>query len=118
MAMLALPKVFKRTWEIRSQPFWPKATPASAGARSKLSWLGCRSASATSRAIPAKAVECLTIIFEGDTQGWGVLVWRKHARRILLEAISSMDLSARRIASIRSDSRGLMRYCCRRTPRD
>jgi glycosidase len=26
MAMLVLPEVFERTWSIRSQPFWPKAT--------------------------------------------------------------------------------------------
>jgi len=26
MAMLVLPEVFERTWGIRSQPFWPKAT--------------------------------------------------------------------------------------------
>jgi glycosidase len=28
MAMLVLPEVFERTWGIRSQPFWPKATAA------------------------------------------------------------------------------------------
>jgi hypothetical protein len=28
MAMLVLPEVFQRTWGIRSQPFWPKATRA------------------------------------------------------------------------------------------
>jgi hypothetical protein len=26
MAMLVLPEVFKRTWDIRAQPFWPRAT--------------------------------------------------------------------------------------------
>lgn len=28
MAMLALPDVFERTWDIRSEPFWPKAIEA------------------------------------------------------------------------------------------
>jgi hypothetical protein len=95
MAMLVLPKVFKRTWEIRSQPFWPKATQEVRERVPNLVGLVVGRLAQPSRAIPAKAVECLAIIFEGDTQGRRVLVWRKHARRILLEAISSMDLSAR-----------------------
>lgn len=47
-----------------------------------------------SRAIPAKAVDCLAMIFESDKEGWGPLTWREHARRILAEAIHSADLSA------------------------
>ncbi|MFP3568045.1 hypothetical protein SB772_28320 [Paraburkholderia sp. SIMBA_030] len=31
MAMLVLPDVFERTWGIRAEPFWPKATAAAAG---------------------------------------------------------------------------------------
>jgi hypothetical protein len=26
MAMLVLPEVFERTWNIRTEPFWPRAT--------------------------------------------------------------------------------------------
>lgn len=51
-----------------------------------------------SKSMPAKAVECLAMIFEGDKEGWGVLVWREHARKILAEAIQSADLSARSAA--------------------
>jgi hypothetical protein len=44
---------------------------------------------------PAKAVECLALIVEGDKNGWGVLSWLDHARNLLAKAIQSVDQSAR-----------------------
>jgi hypothetical protein len=45
--------------------------------------------------IPAKAVECLTLILEADKNGWGVLSWLDDAWNLLAHAIRSVDLSAR-----------------------
>jgi hypothetical protein len=44
---------------------------------------------------PAKAVECLALIVEGDKDGWGVLSWPQHARNLLAAAIHSADETAR-----------------------
>jgi hypothetical protein len=44
---------------------------------------------------PAKAVECLELIIEGDKNGWAVLSWLDHARNLLAQAINSGDQSAR-----------------------
>jgi hypothetical protein len=45
--------------------------------------------------MPAKAVECLALIVEGDKEGWGVLSWRDHARTLLAAVIRSADTTAR-----------------------
>ncbi len=45
--------------------------------------------------MPAKAVECLAMIIEGDKDGWRVLSWRDHARAMLAAAIHSADQTAR-----------------------
>ena len=39
MAMLVLPEVFERTWGIRAEPFWPKATESRAPAASGLRFM-------------------------------------------------------------------------------
>lgn len=44
---------------------------------------------------PAKAVECLALIIEGDKNGWGVRAWMDHARNILAQAIHSISQTAR-----------------------
>lgn len=51
-----------------------------------------------SRTMPAKTMECLALIVEGDKNGWGVLGWRDHARTTIVTAINSVDQSARRQA--------------------
>jgi hypothetical protein len=48
-----------------------------------------------SEAMPAKAVECLAMIVEGDKDGWGVLSWREHAHAVLATAMHSGDETAR-----------------------
>ena len=45
--------------------------------------------------MPAKAIECLALIVEGDKEGWGVLSWREHARTLLATVIHSADITAR-----------------------
>jgi hypothetical protein len=45
--------------------------------------------------MPAKTVECLSMIVEGDKEGWDILGWREHARTILFTAINSQDVGAR-----------------------
>jgi hypothetical protein len=43
---------------------------------------------------PAKAVECLVLIVEGDKSGWGVHSWFDPARKLLARAINSVDQPA------------------------
>jgi hypothetical protein len=45
--------------------------------------------------MPAKAVECLAMIIEGDKNGWGVPIWRDHAKTLLAAAIHSDEQTAR-----------------------
>jgi hypothetical protein len=61
------------------------------------------------RHMPVKTVECLSMIVEGDKEGWGVLGWRDHARTILSVAIGSGDPQAKNAAVVlinRLGSRG------------
>jgi hypothetical protein len=48
---------------------------------------------------PAKAVESLALIIEGDKNGWAVLSWLEQARNVLAQAIHSPDQFARTRAS-------------------
>jgi hypothetical protein len=48
--------------------------------------------------MPARAVECLAMIIEGDKDGWRVLSWREDARTLLVTAINSADQAARKSA--------------------
>lgn len=41
--------------------------------------------------MPVCAVEALSMIVEGDKEGWGILGWRKQARSILASALQSGD---------------------------
>jgi hypothetical protein len=45
--------------------------------------------------MPAKAIDCLALIVEGDKEGWGVLSWREHARILLAKVVNSPDMTAR-----------------------
>jgi hypothetical protein len=47
-----------------------------------------------SQEIPAKAVETLMKMLEGDKQGWSVASWSEHARTILATALNSVDQNA------------------------
>ena len=44
--------------------------------------------------MPAKAVDCLAMIVEGDKDGWAVLSWRDHARALLAATLHSADQTA------------------------
>lgn len=48
--------------------------------------------------MPSRSIECLSMIVEGDTDGWGILVWREHARTVLSAAINSQDVEAQNSA--------------------
>lgn len=48
--------------------------------------------------MPARTVECLSMIVESDKDGWDILGWREHARTILSVAIKSKDSAARKQA--------------------
>jgi hypothetical protein len=48
--------------------------------------------------MPLPAVECLSLIIEGDKDGWGILGWRDHARTILVTTLQSVDHEARAAA--------------------
>ena len=52
-----------------------------------------------SASVPARAVECLALIVEGDREGWSILGWRGHVRTIIATAINSADEKARRHAA-------------------
>lgn len=49
-------------------------------------------------AMPAHAVECLSLIIEGDKEGWHIHGWREHTRTILSSALQSTDNTARQAA--------------------
>lgn len=48
--------------------------------------------------IPLLTVECLSLIIQGDKEGWGIYSWREHARSILSTAIKSTDTKAQQAA--------------------
>ncbi len=48
--------------------------------------------------MPLQAIRCLTMIIQGDKEGWGILGWRDSARKILTDALSSTDTAAKRAA--------------------
>jgi hypothetical protein len=52
-----------------------------------------------SEKMAAKTVECLSMIVEGDKDGWGILGWREHARSILSVATGSGDIQAQKAAA-------------------
>ncbi len=47
---------------------------------------------------PKLAVECLSIMVEGDKEGWGIRYWSNHARTILATALSNPNLQIQRAA--------------------
>ncbi|MCI0408113.1 MAG: hypothetical protein L0191_06025 [Acidobacteria bacterium] len=49
-------------------------------------------------AMPMAAVECLSLMIEGEKEGWGIHSWREHMRSIVTAAIQSTDDSAREAA--------------------
>jgi len=49
-------------------------------------------------AMPAHAVECLSLIIEGDKEGWHIHGWREHTRTILSTALQSTDETAQQAA--------------------
>ena len=49
-------------------------------------------------AMPAHAVECLSLIIEGDKEGWHIHAWREHTRTILSTALQSTDDTAQQAA--------------------
>jgi len=60
--------------------------------------------------MPAKAVECLSMIVEGDKEGWGVLGWQDHARTILSAAMGSEDGQAKNAAIVLINKLGARGY--------
>ena len=48
--------------------------------------------------MPARTVECLSMMVEGDRDGLDILGWQEHARTILSTAVESDDLQARTLA--------------------
>lgn len=48
--------------------------------------------------MPAIAVQCLSHIIEGDTEGWAIYGWREEARTVLENAVKSDDGAARKAA--------------------
>ena len=48
--------------------------------------------------VPAQAVECLALLVEADKEGWGILGWAEHAKRVLIAALVSNDTNAQQSA--------------------
>ena len=48
---------------------------------------------------PIVAVECLSLLFDGDKKGWGMIGWRESVRTLLSQAIRSNDEPARLTAA-------------------
>jgi hypothetical protein len=46
---------------------------------------------ALSTSMPAETLECLQLMIEGDKEGWGIEMWREHAKTILSSALHSAD---------------------------
>jgi hypothetical protein len=51
-----------------------------------------------SASMPLKTIDCLSLIVEGDKDGWVILGWREQARTIIGTVIRSADEGARRRA--------------------
>jgi hypothetical protein len=47
---------------------------------------------------PALAVDCLSIMVEGDKEGWGIRYWSTHARTILAIALSHTNIDIKQSA--------------------
>ena len=43
---------------------------------------------------PKEVVECITLMLEGEKEGWGLLYWGKNLRNILVKVLSSKDPNA------------------------
>lgn len=48
--------------------------------------------------MPNRAIECLSLIVEGDKQGWGILGWQEDAKKTIKRALESSDAAARQSA--------------------
>ena len=47
-----------------------------------------------SLANPARSIECLTLVFDNDIEGWGIYQWKESARIILTNALLSSNQDA------------------------
>lgn len=62
---------------------------------------------------PLKAIQCLTLMVDGDKNGWGISSWNEHARRILVAARDSTEDRAKEAAKTlinRLAARGIMEF--------
>jgi hypothetical protein len=48
--------------------------------------------------MPSPAIECLSLIIEGDRQGWGILGWQEDAMKTIKCVLESRDAGARQSA--------------------
>jgi hypothetical protein len=48
--------------------------------------------------MPFEVVECLTLMVQGDKEGWNIEVWRDDLRRILITVLGGGDSAARQTA--------------------
>ncbi len=48
---------------------------------------------------PAEVVECLSLMVQGDKEGWAIEGWRAHARAVLATALRSDDAKAKQLAN-------------------
>jgi hypothetical protein len=48
--------------------------------------------------MPSQAIECLSLIIEGDKEGWAILGWQEDAKRTIKSALESGNTGARQRA--------------------
>ena len=48
--------------------------------------------------MPEKAIECLSLMVDGDDEGWGMLGWRDSAHRVLEAGVVSPEVGTRQAA--------------------
>lgn len=53
-----------------------------------------------SAAKPDKAIECLSLMLDGDEEGWGMLGWRESAHKIVEAAVASPEAATREAARV------------------
>ncbi len=48
--------------------------------------------------MPEKAIECLSLMVDGDDEGWGMLGWRDSAHKVLEAGVVSPEVGTRQAA--------------------
>jgi len=49
-------------------------------------------------AMPEKAIECVSLMVDGDEEGWGMLGWRDSAHKVIEAGVVSRDVGTRQVA--------------------